>query len=172
MVRGDGAAAVRRRHRSVPAARVRQPAPALAHAVRGAARAGGDCRAVRVPRPGRHVGARRVRRAGEHGDHRLLHPIPLHVRGDDRAAARAGAALAAAPAAHAGQRSAPPPAPRTLRVDYYHTGNATEERFSLDRVVVEPLAWPGNPARPIDDANRGKYFFEVADAANGRVTYS
>src|SRR5258707_2444464 len=63
-------------------------------------------------------------------------------------------------------------APRTLRVDYYHTGTATEERFSLDRVVVEPLAWPGNPARPIDDTNRGKYFFEVADAANGRVTYS
>src|SRR2546430_4632138 len=60
----------------------------------------------------------------------------------------------------------------TMRVDYYHTGNDHEERFSLDRVVVEPLAWAGNPARPIDDTNRGKYFFEVADAANGRVTYA
>ena len=38
-------------------------------------------------------------------------------------------------------------APRTMRVDYYHTGNASEERFSLDRVVLEPLPWPGNPAR-------------------------
>ena len=28
---------------------------------------------------------------------------------------------------------------RTMRVDYYHTGNAKEERFSLDRVVLEPL---------------------------------
>ena len=27
-------------------------------------------------------------------------------------------------------------APRTMRVDYYHTGNASEERFSLDRVVL------------------------------------
>ena len=45
----------------------------------------------------------------------------------------------------------------------YHTGNATEERFSLDRVVLEPLPWPGNPARPIDDTNLGKYFFEVVD---------
>ena len=55
----------------------------------------------------------------------------------------------------------------TMRVDYYHTGNAKEERFSLDRVVIEPLPWPGNPARPIDDTNRGKYFFEVVDAASG-----
>ena len=27
-------------------------------------------------------------------------------------------------------------APQTMRVDYYHTGNAKEERFSLDRVVL------------------------------------
>ena len=40
-------------------------------------------------------------------------------------------------------------APRTLRVDYYHTGNAREERFSLDRVVLEPLEWPGNPERQV-----------------------
>jgi IgA peptidase M64/peptidase M64-like protein len=59
-----------------------------------------------------------------------------------------------------------------MRVDYFHTGNEKEERFSLDRVVLEPLPWPGNPARPLDDSNRGKYFFEVADAASGRVQYS
>jgi IgA Peptidase M64/Peptidase M64 N-terminus len=63
-------------------------------------------------------------------------------------------------------------APRTMRVDYYHTGDATSEVFSLDRVVLEPLEWPGNPARPIDDTNLGKYFFEVADEASGRVLYS
>jgi len=63
-------------------------------------------------------------------------------------------------------------AAQTMRVDFYHTGNAKEERFSLDRVVIEPLPWPGNPSRPIDDTNRGKYFFEVADAGSGRVLYS
>jgi len=62
--------------------------------------------------------------------------------------------------------------PPTMRVDYYHTGNATEERFSLDRVVVEPLPWPGNPARPIDNTNRGKYLFEVVDSATGRTIFS
>lgn len=63
-------------------------------------------------------------------------------------------------------------APATMRVDYYHTGNEKEERFSLDRVIVEPLPWPGNPAKPIDTSNLGKYFFEVADAESGRVWYS
>ena len=58
-------------------------------------------------------------------------------------------------------------APRTMRVDYYHTGTASEERFSLDRVVVEPLPWPGNPQRSIDTTDRGKYLFEVIDAARG-----
>ncbi len=62
--------------------------------------------------------------------------------------------------------------PRTLRVDYYHTGTATEEAFSLDRIVLEPLPWPGNPHRPIDDTDLGKYFFEVRDAGSGELLYS
>ena len=75
----------------------------------------------------------------------------------------ASAMLAAATAASAA------PA-RTMRLDYYHTGNATEERFSLDRVVVEPLPWAGG--QPIDDTNLGKYFFEVVDRRTNRVLYS
>jgi len=63
-------------------------------------------------------------------------------------------------------------APRTMRLDYYHTGNSAEERFSLDRLVLEPLEWPGNPARPIDDTNLGKYLFEVVDRATNRVVFS
>jgi hypothetical protein len=60
----------------------------------------------------------------------------------------------------------------TMRVDYYHTGNDKEERFSLDRVVIEPLPWPGNPRRPVDETNLGKYFFEVVDRETGRSIYS
>ncbi|MDR1990000.1 MAG: IgA Peptidase M64 [Acidobacteriaceae bacterium] len=62
--------------------------------------------------------------------------------------------------------------PQTMRVDYYHTGNDKEERFSLDRIVIEPLPWPGNPHRAIDTTNRGKYFFEVVDAQSHQVLYS
>ena len=32
-----------------------------------------------------------------------------------------------------------------MRLDYYHTGNAKQEMFSVDRVVIEPLEWPGKP---------------------------
>jgi hypothetical protein len=68
----------------------------------------------------------------------------------------------------------PPPADgaQTMRVDYDHSGTDREEHFALDRVVVEPLPWPGNPLRPVDDTNLGKYFFEVSDLATGEVVYS
>jgi hypothetical protein len=72
------------------------------------------------------------------------------------------AAVAAAPASEA---------PRTLRLDYFHTASATEERFARDGVVLEG-PWPGNPARPIDDTNLGKYLFEVIDRATNRTLYS
>lgn len=63
-------------------------------------------------------------------------------------------------------------APATLRVDIQHAGNATQERYALERVVVEPLPWPGNPARPLDDSNRGVNLFEVVDKASGKRLYS
>ena len=60
----------------------------------------------------------------------------------------------------------------TMRLDYYHTGNATQEFFSLDKLVIEPLPWPGNPRRPVDYTNLGKYLFEVIDRGTNRVVYS
>jgi hypothetical protein len=63
-------------------------------------------------------------------------------------------------------------APATMRLDYFHTGNATAEIFSLDRIVIEPLPWPGNPNRPIDESNRGTYFFEVRDLESKQLLYS
>ncbi len=59
-----------------------------------------------------------------------------------------------------------------MRVDYFHTGTANQEYFSLDRVVVEPLPWPGNLKKSVDDTNLGKYFFEVIDRKTNQVTYS
>jgi len=63
-------------------------------------------------------------------------------------------------------------APRTMRLDYYHTGNSTQEMFSLDRLVLEPLAWAGNPRKAIDETNLGKYLFEVRDRDSNRLLYS
>src|SRR5512133_797496 len=62
--------------------------------------------------------------------------------------------------------------PRTMRVDYYHTGDSSHEVFSLDEVVLEPLPWPGNLDRNVDDTNLGKYMFEVRDRATNKLVYS
>ena len=59
-----------------------------------------------------------------------------------------------------------------MRLDYYHTGDAKQELFSVDRVVIEPLPWPGDLSKTIDDTNLGKYFFEVRDQKSKRVLYS
>ncbi len=62
--------------------------------------------------------------------------------------------------------------PATMRLDYYHTGNATQEFWSFDRVVIEPLPWPGDMSKTVDNTNLGNYFFEVHDAASGKLLYS
>src|SRR6185295_6096420 len=60
----------------------------------------------------------------------------------------------------------------TMRLDYYHTGDSSQEIFSVDRVVIEPLPWPGHPSQAIDLSNLGKYFFEVRDAKTKQPLYS
>jgi hypothetical protein len=60
----------------------------------------------------------------------------------------------------------------TMRLDYYHTGGRGQEIFSVDRIIIEPLPWAGNPQRSIDSTNRGTYFFEVRDSVSKRVLYS
>lgn len=62
--------------------------------------------------------------------------------------------------------------PRTMRVDFYHTGNSETELFSLDRVVLESLPFSGNLNRPIDRTLRGKYVFEIVDPESGDIAWS
>ena len=59
----------------------------------------------------------------------------------------------------------------TLRVDYFHTGGKGVEIFAVDRVVVEPLPWPGHPDRGIDTSMSGAYRFEVREAS-GKLLYA
>src|SRR5262245_7445259 len=74
--------------------------------------------------------------------------------------------------------SPPPPAstpatgPRTLRLDYFHTGSSTQELFSLDELVVEPAPWPGQVARSEDVMRYGAYGFDVRDAASSKLIFS
>ena len=60
---------------------------------------------------------------------------------------------------------------KTMRVDYYHTGNVDTEIISLDRVVSDG-GWAGSLTSLIDDTNLGKYLFEVFDTVTGEMIYS
>jgi hypothetical protein len=82
---------------------------------------------------------------------------------------RFAAGLLAAAMCVAAQTPAPP---RTLRVDYFHTGSSTQELFSLDEIVVEPTPWAGPSHQTEDPLRYGAYGFDVRDAATTRVLYS
>lgn len=62
--------------------------------------------------------------------------------------------------------------PATVRLDYIHSGNALDEHYAIERVLIEPLPWPGNMAQRFDDTNRGNNRVEVADAKTGDLLYS
>jgi hypothetical protein len=62
--------------------------------------------------------------------------------------------------------------PATVRLDYIHSGNALSEQYAIERVLIEPLPWPGDMTRPFDDTNRGNNRVEVADAKTGDLLYS
>ena len=60
---------------------------------------------------------------------------------------------------------------RTMRVDVFHTGDAKEESYTLDRVKEEG-PWAGNPRRLIVPFELGRYLLRVSDAASGNLIYS
>jgi hypothetical protein len=60
----------------------------------------------------------------------------------------------------------------TVRLDYTHSGNALGEQYAIERVLIEPLPWPGDLSQPIDNTNRGNNRLEVADAKTGDLLYS
>ena len=57
--------------------------------------------------------------------------------------------------------------PRTLRIDYYHTGNAAVEEITIDRLIVGG-PWAGNPQSLIDPLGMGRYAVRVYDVASNR----
>jgi hypothetical protein len=60
---------------------------------------------------------------------------------------------------------------KTMRVDYYHSGSATEDRVALDRIVSDG-PWAGSRVNLVDTLDRGFYLFEVRDVAQDQVLYS
>jgi len=60
---------------------------------------------------------------------------------------------------------------KTLRIDYYHTGNSVKETYSIDQVKAEPF-WGGSHTWLIDTLNYGEYYFKAFDVATDKLIYS
>lgn len=60
---------------------------------------------------------------------------------------------------------------KTMRLDYFHAGTATEEHFSTDRIVSDGI-WSGSKTVLIDRLKLGLYYFEVIDRDSKTLLYS
>ncbi len=60
---------------------------------------------------------------------------------------------------------------RTMRLDYFQTGTASQNSYSFDDVYIEPY-WAGSETSLIDTLNLGKYRFEVFDLYTNTQIYS
>lgn len=59
----------------------------------------------------------------------------------------------------------------TLRIDYYHTGNAEQEILAIDRLYRQG-AWAGPLTRLIDDNSYGGYRIQAHDPESGTLLFS
>lgn len=60
---------------------------------------------------------------------------------------------------------------KTLRLDYYHTGDKESNSYSFDELKEEPY-WGGSKVNLIDKFNYGKYLFRVIDTTTQQLIYS
>lgn len=60
---------------------------------------------------------------------------------------------------------------KTMRVDYYHTGNNEQEMFAVDKVLNDG-EWAGSQTVLIDQLELGLYFYEVIDKESKVLMYS
>ena len=60
---------------------------------------------------------------------------------------------------------------KTLRLDYFHSGDKENNYYSIDELIEEPY-WGGSKVNLIDIFNYGRYNFEVYDIASNKLIYS
>ncbi len=60
---------------------------------------------------------------------------------------------------------------KTLRIDYYLTGDSADDYYSIDELKEEPY-WGGSHINLIDKFNYGSYKAEVYDDSSNKEIYS
>ncbi|MGB5287903.1 MAG: M64 family metallopeptidase [Ignavibacteriaceae bacterium] len=59
----------------------------------------------------------------------------------------------------------------TMRIDYYHIGNSSEEIITMDQIYKYGI-WAGSRKYLIDDLNLGRYCVKIYDAATNQLIFS
>lgn len=60
---------------------------------------------------------------------------------------------------------------KTMRIDYFHIGDAKEEMVTLDQIYQQGI-WAGSKRHLIDDFDNGRYYIKILDASSGEILYS
>lgn len=60
---------------------------------------------------------------------------------------------------------------KTMRIDYYHVGDAKEEWVTIDHVYQQGI-WAGSQRNLIDGFNNGRYSVKIYDDSSGRLIFS
>ena len=60
---------------------------------------------------------------------------------------------------------------KSLRIDYYHFGNAESDSYAIDELIEEPY-WGGSKTNLLDIFNYGKYIVKVFDASSDSLIFS
>jgi len=60
---------------------------------------------------------------------------------------------------------------KTMRLDYYHTGNSKTEHFATDKILSDGK-WHGSTKNLIDELELGYFFLEVVDQETKTLLYS
>ena len=60
---------------------------------------------------------------------------------------------------------------KSLRLDYYHCGNAETEKYFFDELIQEPY-WAGSETNMIDNKGYGNHFVEVRTVDTNELVYS
>jgi len=60
---------------------------------------------------------------------------------------------------------------QTMRIDYFHIGNAASELVTIDQVYQYGI-WAGSLKSLVDDFNNGAYYHKVYDLTSGKLIFS
>ena len=60
---------------------------------------------------------------------------------------------------------------KTMRIDYYHTGNSNSEMITIDHIYTYGT-WAGSVNNLIDNFNNGQYFYKVYDNKSASLIFS